>query len=194
MTAVAIPLGGSAVLLSRHVDALELTCAVQQVPKLLMHGTDDRLERILKKHQDEARALRPRSPVESDWMWGDAERVRAHPTGIRPGVRYCIECADWMGFIAATNSVLPRMSFQLRADYLVSVGAVGAFDALVPWVERTLLPLVGGRPVEDVPRWGLARLDVAADVLGAGITETDLHRFTTRAVARETHHDGWDFL
>src|SRR4051794_5649623 len=109
----AVRLGGSAVLLSHHVDGLELTCSVEQLPGLLLRDRTDLLERELASVQELARAQRPQCAVESDWSWGDDyEKVIVHPDARRKGNRYCIECSDWVAFVAAIGAVVPRITIQ----------------------------------------------------------------------------------
>lgn len=182
-------LGGHATLLSHHVDGLELTCSVQQVGLLLPEDGRDRLERELSEVQDLARAQLPQCAVESNWTWCDDDPVIVHPGGMRPGTRYCIECSDWIGFVSAVAAVTPRISIQCRSEYLLRVGALKAFDEVTEWVECELLPLVGGRPEEDRHRWRIARLDLAADVMGVSLSVGRLRHFTTRANVRRTYND-----
>ncbi|HEU4656365.1 MAG TPA: hypothetical protein VFR97_02515 [Capillimicrobium sp.] len=180
-----IDLEGGARLLSQHVDGLELTCAVAQVPLLLRQRPDD-LDARLGRLQARARATLPHGAVPSEWCWDD-EPVLVLPHSLRPGARYCIECSDWAIFVAPVGSVVPRLTVQLRADYLLRVGPLGAYDASREWVEDHLVPLIGGRPPEDRPAWRISRLDLAADVAGVVFQLADLDHFTTRAASRRSY-------
>lgn len=183
-----VRLGGSAQLLSQHVDALELTCSVEQLPGLLLRDRTDPLERLLGEVQELARAQHPQCAVETELEWHDAERVIVQPGGVRKGNRYCIECSDWVGFVAAVGAVVPRITVQCRAEYLLRVGALVAYDEVTAWVDDHLLPLVEGRPDEDEARWRIARIDLAADVMGVALSAGRLRHFTSRANVRRAYH------
>lgn len=185
----AVRLGGTATLLSHHVDGLELTCAVEQLPGLLLRGRTDPLDAILGDVQGLARAQHPQCAVESRWVWQDDEPVIVQPDGRRKGNRYCLECSDWIGFVAAIGAVVPRITIQCRSEYLLRVGALGAFDEVTEWVDDHLLPLVEGRPDEDVAVWRIARLDLAADVTGVAFSAGRLRHFTSRANVRRAYED-----
>lgn len=185
----AVRLGRTAVLLSHHVDALELTCSVEQLPGLLLRDRTDPLERVLADVQGLAREQQPQCAVESDWLWRDDEVVIVQPDGRRKGNRYCIECSDWIGFVAAIGAVVPRITIQCRSEYLLRVGALAAFDEVTGWVDDNLLPLIEGRPEEDVARWRIARLDLAADVTGVSFRPSRLRHFTSRANVRRAYED-----
>jgi hypothetical protein len=110
------------------------------------------------------------------------------PRALRPGARYCVECSDWAIFVAAVGAVVPRLAIQFRADYLLRVGPLRAHDAGRSWVERHLVPLIGGRPPEDRAVWRISRLDLAADVRGVSFQLADLDHFTTRAAFRRSYN------
>lgn len=180
-------LANGARLLSHHVDGLELSCQVAQVP-LLLRGDPDGLEPLLARLQDSARSTVPSAPAASPFTWGErAERVVVMPHATRRGARFRLDSDDWSFFVAAVGSVLPRFTVQLRADYLLDVGPVAAYDAVRTWCEGMVLPLVGGRPPEDTPTWRISRLDLAADVTGIRLGPYDLEHFTTRATQRRTY-------
>ncbi|MBX5441605.1 MAG: hypothetical protein IRZ32_08775 [Solirubrobacteraceae bacterium] len=184
------PLADGAVLLSHHVDALELSCAVEHVPSAL-GGRPECLDLHLAGYQDLARRS-PRGPVASGWTWDEGpvrEPVLVHPGGLRQGRRYALESPDWLVLVAAPRSVAARIVVQLRADYLLRVGPLHAYHAARAWVERHLVPMLGGLTADNQPRWGIARIDVAADVAGVHWRPADLERITTRARTRDTHHD-----
>ncbi|PTL58665.1 hypothetical protein [Paraconexibacter algicola] len=177
-------------LLSLHVDALEITCSLGQVRLLLDEGGVDALERELAELVQLARSQAPQCAVETDWTWGAGEPVILHPGAMRRGQRYCLECGDWTLFVAAISSRRPRITVQCRAEYLLRVGRLAAWDEVTAWVEEQLLPWVGGLPEEDdEPCWRIARIDLAADVLGAKLAPNRLPHFVSRANARRALHD-----
>ena len=185
-------------LVSFHVDALELSCSIDQVP--LLHGDFDELDLKLARLKAATRGTRPSRPVPSGWRWEQAadadEPVVVLPTSVRKGYRCALHCSDWLLLVAAPRSVLPRFAVQLRADYLLASGPLAGYEAVRAWVARHLIPLVDGVPAEAEPVWRIARLDLAADVAGVKLEAGDLNSFTTRARARGTFHvgDGWDWV
>lgn len=187
----AAALGRKASLVSHHVDALELTCSMSQVGLLLDTDGTDALERELAEVVQLARDQAPQCAVETCWSWGeDDEPVILHPGPKRDGQRYCLECSDWMIFVAAIGARRPRITVQCRAEYLLRVGALAAYDAATLWVEEQLLPWVGGLPEEDdKPRWGIARIDLTADVLGVKLAPSRLPHFVSRSNDRRALHD-----
>lgn len=183
-------LADGAALLSHHVDALELSCAVEHVPSAL-GGRPERLDLHLAGYQNLARRS-PRGPVPSGWTWDEGpvrEPVLVHPGGLRQGRRYALESPDWLALVAAPRSVAARIVVQLRAEYLLRVGPLHAYHAARAWVDRHLVPMLGGLTDDTPPRWGIARIDLAADVAGIRLCPGDLERITTRARTRDTHHD-----
>jgi hypothetical protein len=185
-------------LLSLHVDALELSCSVEQVP--MLHGDFDELDLKLSRSRAVTRATIPYRPAATGWSWdgnaAGAEPVVVLPTAVRKGYRFALQCSDWILFVAAPRARLPQMMIQLRADYLLAAGPLAAYGAVRAWVEQHALPLVDGVAPDSSPLWLIARLDLAADVAGVNLTAADLDRFTTRARARDAYHagDGWDWV
>jgi hypothetical protein len=180
-----LTLAGRTVLIAHHVDGLELSCVVERIPPALA-GRPDELECSLDLDQRRAQATVPPWPVPSRFTW-DGEPVIAHPFGKRPGKRYCLQSDDWMVFVSGDRTPGPRLVVQLRSDYLLRVGPMRAFEAVREWVAEHLLSLLDLVP-DTEPRWGIARLDLAADVTGVSLSSSDLVRFTTRARARRTFH------
>lgn len=184
-------------LLSFHVDALELSCAVDQVP-MLYGGDCDELDAKLSGLKGRARTTHPWHPVPSGWTWdetADQEPVVALPTALRDGYQFVLQCEAWVLFVAAPRAVVPRFAMQLRADYLLRTGPLLAYGAARAWVERYPMTLVQGIAPGTEPQWRISRLDLAADIAGVQLAATDLDHFTTRARIRETHHHGhgWDW-
>jgi hypothetical protein len=191
-------LGDGAVLLSLHVDALELSCAVEQVPMLCGGRTSDELDFKLSRLKSRARATVPSGPVATGWHWDEgleAEPVLLLPTALRRAYRYALACSAWVIFVAPPRAVVPRFCVQLRADYLLRVGPLHAYRAARASVERFPLQLVEGKAPDVEPVWRISRLDLAADVAGVELTTSHLDRFTTRARVRGSRHDGdgWDW-
>jgi hypothetical protein len=182
-----LTLAGRAVLLSHHVDGLELSCAVERLPPRLA-GRPDELECALDLWQRRSRSTTPAWPVATSWSW-DGEPVQLHPRGMRPGKRYCLEASDWMVFVSTDNAPGPRFVAQLRSDYLLQAGPLPAYSAVRTWVEESLVSLLDLVP-DSKPRWGIARLDLAADLAGVKLGPSDLARFTTRARARRAFDAG----
>jgi hypothetical protein len=180
-----LTLAGRTVLIAHHVDGLELSCVVERIPPALA-GRPDELECSLDLDQRRAQATVPPWPVPSRFTW-DGEPVIAHPFGKRPGKRYCLQSDDWMVFVSGDRTPGPRLIVQLRSDYLLRVGPMRAVEAVREWVAAHLLSLLDLVP-DTEPRWGIARLDLAADITGASLSSSDLARFTTRARARRTFH------
>jgi hypothetical protein len=182
---VPLTLAGRTVLMAHHVDGLELSCVVERIPPALA-GRPDELECSLDLDQRRALATVPPWPVPCRFTW-EGEPVIAHPSGKRPGRRYCLQSDDWMLFVSGDRAPGPRFVVQLRSDYLLRVGPVRASEAVREWVAEHLLSLLDLVP-DTEPRWGIARLDLAADITGLSLAPEDIARFTTRARARRTFH------
>lgn len=186
----AVKLARGVRLLSQHVDSLELTCALTQVRLLLDDDDADPLDRRLATLQQLARAGTPQIPVDSDWKW-HKQRVVVLPSATRAGVRYALQSPDWRIFVAGPLARTPRLTVQCRAAYLMRVGPVAAYDEVTQWATRHLLSRVGGVPSEQPEaRWTIARLDLAADVLGARLTPRRVPDFTSRSRVRREYHGG----
>lgn len=179
-------------LLSVHVDALELSCNVTQVP-MLYDGETDRLGTLLAELTTVARSAAPARPVQSNWTWESTRGptpVTVLPRSLRRSYAFALECCDWLLVVASPRAVVPRVMVQLRSEYLLTEGAHTAYERIRAWVERHLLPLIEGRPVGDSPVWSIARLDLAADLVGVQLHIADLARFTARARTRQSWHVG----
>jgi hypothetical protein len=109
------------------------------------------------------------------------------PWAVR-GTPYQLECSDWIAGISAHGAPGPRAWVQLRAEYLMRVGAPEGLRAVSEWFERVLLPLVD-LVQGTTPTWRISRLDLAVDVAGAALTRDDEPWFTTRASAREAREE-----
>lgn len=103
-----------AVLLSLHVDALELSCSVEQVP-MLYGGEWDELDLKLSRLKVGTRATVPSRPVPTGWQWDEApapEPVLLLPSALRKGYRFALACSAWVLFVASPRAVVPRFSVQ----------------------------------------------------------------------------------
>lgn len=186
-------LGDGAALLSLHVDGLELSCAVEQMPMLRAGRRSDELDFKLARLKSQARATVPSGPVATGWFWDEKvepEPVLVQPTALRRAYQYALTCSAWALFVASPRAPLPRLCVQLRADYLLRVGPLHAYRAVRAWVERFPLKLIDGQAPDTEPVWRVSRLDLAADVAGVELSASDLDRFTTRARLRGSRHDG----
>jgi len=177
-------------LVGHHVDALELSCSIDVVPMRLATRLEE-LDCQLDAYRRRARATTPAHHVQTKWTWAN-EPVIAHPSGLRPGKRYCLESRDWMLFVSAAPFG-PRLVIQLRSEFLLSAGPLPAFEQLRTWTESNLLSLANLIP-DTEPRWNIARLDLAADIAGVVLTPSDLPLFTTRAVARRAFSSEQDVV
>jgi hypothetical protein len=188
----AVPLGGSAVLLSHHVDGLEVSCSVPYVP-LLLGDRREQLDPLLERARARASIARPCIPVPLNFVWpygpdGD-EPVLVHLGRLRRNYAYALETSAWLMFVGSPRSPLPRFLVQFRAATLLVRGGAEAFRLTRDWWDETLLPLVGGRPDDEEPQWRVSRLDLTADVGGLSLVVRDVEFFTSRAGARRTFED-----
>jgi len=179
-------LTGGVVLLAHHVDALELSCAVMQVPPALA-GRPDELECALDNDRRRAGASVPPRPLPSSLGTWAGLPVVGHPRGKRPGKPYCLETDDWITFIANDRAPGPRLVVQLRSDYLLRHGPLAACKEVTAWIETHLLSLLD-LVDDETPVWRVARIDLAADVSGLSLAPGDLARFTTPARSRRVFH------
>jgi hypothetical protein len=187
-----VPLDGGAVLLSHHVDGLEVSCTVQQVP-LLLGDKRERLDPLLEHARARASRARPMVPVALSFVWphgldGD-EPLLIHPGRLRRNYAYGLETSSWLMLVGSPRSPLPRFVIQFRAGSLLSRGAAEILRLTRVWWETNLLPLVGGIPEEDAePQWRISRLDLAADVGGVELppapTPASNHGFLARGQFR----------
>lgn len=203
-------------LASHHVDALEISCAVDQVPHLIGKGASRsgkvreqtqkvrrdfktsemvcELEAKLDRLKRNGEKLNLDGERDTGWRWreDDAEEpVKLLPTVKRAGHVFALETNDWLLMIGRFKSVRPRFTFQARADYLLEVGADEAYRQIVEWWTEHIRPLMVGI-TEDSPLWRISRIDLAADLAGAKLVATDLACFTTRARQRIEHHTTQD--
>lgn len=201
-------------LCSHHVDALELSCSVEQVPlRTPSNPTDGHTEsgRVKRDYKtallvceleamlDQVKRLGEKLNLNGDrgtgWLWGkgkSGEPVRLLPTVQRRGQAFALETSDWLLMIGPYRSARPRFSFQARADYLLEVGPGKAYREIVKWWEENILPLMVGMSKDDPPVWRISRIDLAADVLGADLVASDLALIATRARQRKEHHTTQD--
>jgi len=129
--------------------------------------------------------------IDLDWTWSSGDvlsHVKLLPRPLRAGHAYSLETPDWVLLVAPLGSVLPRLTFQYRSDYLRSVGPSAALVAVKSWTANNVLPLLRGVPNEACAKWTVSRIDLAADLAGVALRAEDLERFTTRAAMRREHH------
>lgn len=118
------------------------------------------------------------------WHWQGregAEPVWVHTRRPVRGKAYALECSDWLLLVAPSRAVNPRLTFQVRASYLLRVTPEAAFEAVRAWAETNVIPRMNGVPPEEDPEWKISRLDLAADIVGYSFARDDLFRFATRA-------------
>jgi|GEM_PF-4477248 len=204
-------------LASHHVDALEISCAVDQVPHLVGkeaslpthkgQGTETvrrdyktaatvcELEAKLDQLKRHGEKLNLEGERATGWLWreGDTDQqVRLLPTAKRAGHAFALETDDWLLMIERFKSVRPRFAFQVRADYLLETGAAEAYRRVVEWWTENIRPLLVGMMEESPPVWRISRIDLASDLAGAKLLATDLNCLTTRARQRKEHHTTQD--
>jgi hypothetical protein len=185
-------------LLGQHVDALELTCGVDQHRRVGRRPDD--LHLTLLGLREQARAsvhdaadvvfLKKGRIRRTVWRFPVGERkelVRILARGQRQWA-FVLRCEGaWQLSVAPDGARGPRLHVQFASDYLASVGALEATRAFKRWATRTVLPLIDRRgPVEPV--WRLMRVDLAADVAGASFARLDLDRFVSRSRLRSSFH------
>jgi len=204
-------------LTSHHVDALEVSCAVDQVPHLIgekdFKSAEDRrgtgkvrrdyktaamvceLEAKLDHLKRHGEKLNLEGERATGWQWREgeaAEQVRLLPTIKRTGQSFALETNDWLLMIGRFKSVRPRFSFQTRADYLLEVGAAETYRQITKWWTENIQPLLVGMTDDSPPMWRISRIDLAADLAGVNLKAADLACFTTRARQRKEHHTTQD--
>ena len=175
-------------LVTQVVDALELSCTVEQA-RSSGERRPDELESCLYGLRKSPGGW---GPLETDWqvtVGGVPEPVWMLPASPRKGWRYALESPNWLMLISGNGQGKPRFCVQLRSDYLLSDGATTASAETCKWVETNLLPLVGRR-VGLEPSWRISRLDLAADVAGEVLEAADLQNITTRARERGCREEG----
>lgn len=190
-------------LLSHHVDMLELTCTADQVGLLLpsepkrgdleSRGAPSvcNLELRLDGIRRTANLHTGLAILDTGWTWltQDGEvGVELLPYALRDGYAFALQTPDWLLLVAPWRSKRPRLTFQLRADYVLQNGPLVGFEAVKAWSETNIFPLVSGMAKETTPEWKVSRLDIAADVAGLTLSAGDLASFTTRAKTRKERH------
>lgn len=198
-------------LVSHHVDGLELSCSVDQVPNLnkpwKAKGSKRETEGKVKRDNRTAsmacdleakldigkrkgQRLNREGHRAVGWQWRDdirKEPVRLLPFSPRPGYSYALETTDWLLLVAPFRSPRPRFSFQLRAEYLLEAGAKKAFTEVVRWWTRNINPLMIAK-TDEGPIWRISRIDLAADLAGVDLEPNDLPLFIASARSRKERH------
>lgn len=208
-----LELSSGVFLAAHHVDALEVSCSVDQVPNLVKKpasgdstkkgsksGRRDHrtatmvcdLEAKLDLDKRQGERLNDKGERDTGWSWtasGDGcQPVRLLPTVPRKGQAFALETEDWLLMVCPFRTIRPRFSFQLRSDFLLEVGASAAYGQVVRWWGENIRPILVGMPEGEAPTWRISRVDLAADVAGAGLLATDLDHLTTRSRLRKERH------
>jgi len=210
-----LELSSGVAVVSHHVDALELSCTVDQAPHLVKGYCADlsmapwasiemrrvrrdnktaemvcELEAKLDLLKRKGERINEKGERDTGWTWDtadSAEPVRLLPEYRRKGHTFALETSDWLLMIRPFKSVKPRFSFQLRADYLLELGAGEAYRNVVEWWTANIGRLVIGQ-TEGSPVWRISRIDLTADIAGISLNAGDLSMFTTRLRQRNEHH------
>lgn len=186
-----IPLTDRVWVAARTVDAIELSWTV---PTRFALASDppDQLEQALTSLRQGSKELGHRT--ESGWHFDDhhgPDPLMVHERELL-GSPFALQCASFLIRINHASSSRPRAVLQLRPALLIRLGAVEAYRQVTAWVDSNLLPLVDGQIPGTEPTWRVFRLDLATDVVGAGLTRHHLPRFAARSRQRREHERASD--